>query len=107
MNEDNEKRKKIEFYIGKLQTLLSKIISESSEFQELKKLTSTEDSDIQFCIFSVMTDKNTAALLKNLDIEQLQKFIVESQGEDNFDDLGDPSWTEDDVQFLKDLKIII
>lgn len=105
--EDNEKRKKIEFYIGKLQNLLTRIISESSEFKELKKLVNSEDSEIQFCIFSVMADKNSAGFLKDMDADTLQQILMEAQHSGEGSSLGEVDWTEEDRRFLKDLRIIL
>lgn len=106
--ENQDKRRKIEFYIGKLQTILSKVITESKEFRELKKLVNSEDSEIQFAIFSVLMDKNSAEFIKEMDLDTLQKMIMEAQHQHEvFEPLGDCQWTEDDNDFLKDIKIVL
>lgn len=107
--DNEEKREKIEYYIGKLQSLLTNIISNSDEFKELKKLTSTDNSELQFCIFSIMTDKKNINTLKDLDIDILQQMIMEAQSiEKNPAEVPQElCWTEDDRQFLKDLRIIL
>ena len=106
---DFEKKKKIEFYISKLQNLLTKVITESKEFQELKKIVGSDDSEIQFCIFSIMADKNTLDFLKNMDSDFIHKMLMEAHNsieQDNSDSMDESMWTEDDIKFLKDIKII-
>lgn len=107
---DPEKRKKIEYYIAKLQNILTKAIADSKEMQELKKLINSEETDIQFCIFSLMMDRHTAESLKDMDGEFLHKLIMEAHENMNIhskDTMGDVSWTDDDKTFLKSLKIIL
>ncbi|EKD27634.1 MAG: hypothetical protein ACD_79C00650G0011 [uncultured bacterium] len=104
--DDFEKRKQIEHYVGKLQNILSKVITESKEFQELKKLASAENSEIQFCIFSILGDKSRIEALKSMDIEALQKIISDYHDADNSNSLEEAEWTDEDRKFLKGLNII-
>ncbi len=104
--DEEEKRKKIAFYINKLQGVLTKVIKDSDEFQELKRLANSEDSEIQFCIFSVMSYRDGVGSFKNLDNETVYKMLTEAHKV--LEDQQEPnSWTDDDKEFLKDLKIIL
>jgi len=104
--DEEEKRKKIAFYINKLQGVLTKVIKDSDEFQELKRLANSEDSEIQFCIFSVMSDRDGVGSFKNIDKETVYKMLTEAHKV--LEDQPKPhSWTDDDKKFLKDLKIIL
>jgi len=106
--DEEEKRKKIAFYINKLQGVLTKVIKESDEFQELKRLANSEDSEIQFCIFSVMSDKDGVGSFKNLDKETVYKMLTEAHKVlENNSEEKEQAWTDDDKEFLKDLKIIL
>ncbi len=114
MNDDEQKD--VEFYISQLQTLLSKVIAESQEFHELKKILSSEDTELQLCVFSVLMDKNSTEFLKNMDLSTLQKVIQEQMssqhlssqnpGPQNLKSL-DADWSSSDLEFLKNLRIIL
>ena len=107
---DDNKRKQIEFQIQKLQTLLTKIIADSKEMQEIKKLMHADDMDMQLCIFSLMVDKESAEVFREMDMEMLQKMILEAHSQkmkSHEESEPENSWTDEDISFLKSLKIII
>ena len=105
---DEEKKKQIEFYLQKLQTKLTQFISDSHEMAELKKLVSSEEQDVQFCIFSLMMDKETAESMRHMDMELFQRILMEVQAQgSSLKPLGEDKWTDDDQNFLKSLKIIL
>ena len=99
---DEENKENIEYYINKLQNLLSRVIAESDEFKELKKLVSTDHNDLQLCIFSVLLDKKNADSLKQLDPEILQKWLLDEDGQS---ETLDAEWSDSDVEFLRKIRI--
>ena len=99
---DEEHQDNIEYYINKLQSLLSRVIAESDEFKELKKLVNTDQGDLQLCIFSVLLDKKNADSLKQLDPEILQKWLLDDEGQALPLDAG---WSDSDKEFLKKIRI--
>ena len=99
---DEEHQENIEYYINKLQNLLSRVIAESDEFKELKKLVSTDQGDLQLCIFSVLLDKKNADSLKHLDPEILQKWLLDDESQ--MEQL-DVEWSDSDREFLRKLRI--
>jgi hypothetical protein len=102
-----DEKKDVEFYISKLQNLLSKVIAESEEFHELKKLVNSEDAELQLCVFSVLMDKNSTEFLKSMDISTLQKVIQEQMFSQQQAQKLDAAWSPNDVDFLKNLRIIL
>ncbi len=101
----DDEKKDVEFYISKLQTLLSKVIAESQEFQELKKLVNSEDTELQLCVFSVLMDKNSAEFLKGMDLSTIQRVIQEQMSSQS--PHIDTHWSPSDVEFLKTLRITL
>jgi len=104
---DDDKKKQIEYYIGRLQSLLSQVVGESREFQELRKLVRSGEGDLQLYVFSMMLDKKTALSFKNMDAELLQKIISEEISSEDFPEELDNSWSDHDRDFLKSLRITI
>ncbi|MBN2144054.1 MAG: hypothetical protein JW774_05455 [Candidatus Aureabacteria bacterium] len=98
----DDDKKEIEFYIAKLQQILTKAITESKEFQELKKLIDAEDSDFQMCVFSILADKNNPPdFLKNLDMKMMQQMFAQQAASQEAEEL----WSKNDVDFLKSIHI--
>lgn len=98
---ENDEHNDIEYYIGRLQELLSKMISESEEFQKLKALVGAEDENLHLCVFSLLVDKQNAELLKYFDPDKFQEFLKMQALDQN----SDFKWSESDMQFLKSINI--
>jgi hypothetical protein len=98
----DDEKKQIEFYIAKLQQILTKAITDSKEFEELKKLIDAEDGDFQMCVFSILADKNNPPdFLKNLDLNMMQQMMAQHGAPQDVEEL----WSQNDMDFLKSIHI--